>query len=116
MLGTGLAGENLHVDEPWRQHVALAVDHLGAFRGVAPQMTSDVDDLSVGDENAARLVTARCRINDARIDKDCARGCVLCVRSAHLPGSSVRKVAGHSFEHGHADGDAHLDLLANEAA
>ena len=38
VLLTRIAREDLAIDKPWRQHMALAVDDLSALRRIAPQM------------------------------------------------------------------------------
>ena len=70
MLVAGLAGEHLHVDEAGAEHVALAVDDLGAVRRVAAQVRPEVGDDAVLDEQAARLVPPVCRIDEARVEED----------------------------------------------
>ena len=69
MLLAWLAREHLHVDQAGAQHVALAVDHLGALGGVAAQMVAEIGDLAVAHQQAARLVLARRRIDQPRIEE-----------------------------------------------
>ena len=40
MLLTRIAREDLAIDEPWRQHMALAIDYRSALRRVAAQVRS----------------------------------------------------------------------------
>ena len=55
----GFSSIDLRVDQPGRQHVAHAIDNLGAFRCVAPQVRADVGDHAILNDNAAGLVAVR---------------------------------------------------------
>jgi hypothetical protein len=70
MLLAGLAGENLHVDQAGRQHMAAAVDALGPRRSIRPDMRADIGDRVAPDEQAAPLVTARERTDQPGVEED----------------------------------------------
>ena len=69
VLGAGFAGEHLRVDEAGAEHVALAVDDFGALGRVAAQVRAEVGDQAVLDQQPARLVAVRRRIDEARVDE-----------------------------------------------
>ncbi len=69
MLLAGLAGEHLHVDQAGAQHVALAVDDIGALRGVAAQMPTEVGDHAALYQQAARLVLAGRGVDQAHVEE-----------------------------------------------
>jgi hypothetical protein len=66
----GLAGKNLHVDQPGAQHVALAVDDFGTLGRIAPQVAAQIGDLGAFDEQPARFILARGRIDQARVEEN----------------------------------------------
>ena len=99
------------------EHVALAVDDLGALGRVATQVRAEIGDHAIRDQQAARLVAVRCRVDQARVDEDGAAGVLRPVGGfprccgVHRLG----RFAGQRFEHGHAHGNAHLHLVADDA-
>ena len=103
-----LADEGAHVDQARRDQLAAAVDHLGAFRhaGGADALLGLADD-AVGDQHVAGQVEIARRIDDPGVgEQDRAA-----VERAWL---RIRQIPRQGFQHRHAHGDAHLDLLADE--
>ena len=118
MLGSRFPGEDLNVDKAGRQNMSSTVDDLGAFGRVAAQMAADVFDYAIGNQDAAGFVAIAGGVNDACVDENGTLGFGrLAGAGAHrVLRSMVGEVAGQCFEHGHAHGDTHFDLLADQAA
>ena len=64
-----LAGKHEHVDEAWRENVAGAVDELRVTNGVGSYLRTQVDDLAVLDQHAARLIEAGAGVDQPRIEE-----------------------------------------------
>ena len=103
-----LADKGSHIDQPGRDDSAFAIDHFSPFghSGGADSALGFADE-AVGDQKIAGKVEVARRIEDPGIgEQDRA--------AVGQHGLSVRQVARQGFEHRHANGDTHLDLLADQ--
>ncbi len=118
-----LAGVDEHVDEARRGDEPTGLDDLGPVRNRGRRSGIGGGDAAVLDHHVARAVDAAGGIDDAGVPDDdrpdFAHRIFLDVARAlrrRADFSGIRKVRGERLEHRHAHGDAHLDLLADEAA
>jgi hypothetical protein len=85
VLLTGLAGEDLHVDETGAKHVAPAVDDAGSLGRGAAQVRPEVGDQAVAHQGAAGLVASGRRVDQASVEERDRLGLDRC-RLAHVRG------------------------------
>ena len=114
----GLADEDAHVDQAGQRRSRRVQSMTSAPSG-APWFVpppAGGDDAAVGDDHRAGLVEAARGIDDAGVLEDDRRGrASSCSHELADRHSCVRQVRGEGFEHRHAHGDAHLDLLVDDA-
>ena len=116
MRRSRFADERPHVDQARRQHLSAAIDEhrVGGSRSRA-----HLGDRAIDHQHAATLLAAGRGIDEPGIGQQ--QGAIS-RRHAKFPRplpargkcSPVRQMARESLEHRHADGDAHLDLFADQ--
>ena len=74
VLLTGFAGEHLGVYQAGSKHVIAAGDDGGAVGSVPPQMPAEVGNHTVAHQQAAGLVAAGGRVDNACVDEDRVAG------------------------------------------
>ena len=124
IFGAGFADEGAHVDEPGSDQLSPAVDDVGALRHAGgADATFRFANRAVDDEQVAINLEIGRGIDNARAgEQDRA------AFSGHHPRppwrhvtklargsiSRIRQIPRQCFEHGHAYGNAHFHLLADQ--
>jgi hypothetical protein len=120
-----LAGMDPRIDDAGGEVKAAAIDRLDAVGGARrEQVGTEVGDLAVADQDGAGVLGVGRRIDDAGIDESgragvrraAANDAAAIARCSRRRSDRVAAAADQGFEAGHADGDAHLDLLVDDAA
>jgi hypothetical protein len=69
MLETRLSGEDHHVDQPGSERAPAAIHDFGVTCRACRNMAAEIGYAAVGDQDAAKLIEARGRIDEPRIDE-----------------------------------------------
>ena len=116
MLLAGIARIDLRVDEPGAENVSVAVDDRRPGWRIAAQMSADVRDHAICDQQPAGLIAPRCRIDDACIDEDGAGGgirtCFCSIPASWWPHALTSFLIGRATRHVSGSADGALGLPA----